>query len=114
MMDTTDTYDVLRRAILNREPVTAVYDGEVRAFCPHALGSKQGRRHVLGYQYGGKSKSGLPRRGEWRCFDVDRLGDVTARPGQWHSSANAFNPQSCMDTLDVVVQPLPPRTSVSR
>jgi hypothetical protein len=49
----------------------------------------------------------LPRAGEWRCFAVDRLGDVSSRPGPWHTAANVFNPQSCLDVIDLVVQPLP-------
>lgn len=103
-----DTYALLEQAILQKEQVRATYEGEVREFCPHALGTKERRRHVLGYQFSGASRSGLPPRGEWRCFAVDKLVNVSTQPGPWHSSANAFNPQSCLDVVDVVVQPLPP------
>lgn len=106
-----DTYALLRHAIERKEQVIAFYDGEPREFCPHVLGAKQGRRHVLAYQFGGESRSGLPPRGEWRCFEVDRLESVSLRPGQWHSAANVFNAQSCMDTIDVVAQPFPPFAS---
>ncbi len=102
-----DTYALLEHAILYREQVVATYEGEVREFCPHALGKKQERRHVLAYQFGGKSRSRLPRAGEWRCFAVDRLVNPSSRPGPWHTSANVFNPQSCLDVIDLVVQPLP-------
>jgi hypothetical protein len=103
-----DTEVLLEHAILHREQVVATYDGEVREFCPHALGTKDRRRHVLAFQFGGASKSTLPRGGEWRCFAVDRLVNAVSRPGPWHTAANLFNAQSCLDVVDLVVQPLPP------
>lgn len=103
-----DTEALLEHAILHREQVAATYDGERREFCPHALGTKQGRRHVLAYQFAGASGSGLPPGGEWRCFAVDRLVDAVSRPGPWHTAANLFNAQSCLDVVDLVAQPLPP------
>lgn len=109
-----DTYALLEHAILHREQVIATYDGELREFCPHALGTKQRKHHVLAYQFGGASTSGLPPRGEWRCFAVDRLVAAATRPGQWHTAPNLFNPQSCLDVIDVVVQPLPPASATSR
>lgn len=109
-----ETYALLEHAIAHREQVIATYDGERREFCPHVLGTKNGARHVLGYQFGGGSRHGLPSGGEWRCFDVDGLRNVATRPGTWHTSANVFNPQSCLDTIDIVVQPLPPVTARAR
>ncbi len=107
---TMDTYALLEQAMLDREQVVATYEGEVREFCPHALGTKSGRRHVLAYQFGGGSRTALPEGGEWRCFEVDELSSARTRTGRWYSSANVFNPQSCLDEVDVVVQPAPPRT----
>jgi hypothetical protein len=104
-----DTHELLAQAIEDREPVVARYDGTVRIFCPHALGTKQGRPHVLVYQIAGESTSGLPPEGEWRCFDVDRLTDLAPWSGAWQTAPNLFNPQSCLDRIDVVVQPLPTR-----
>lgn len=103
-----DTDALLERAIEGREQVVATYEGAVREFCPHALGRKGDARHVLAYQFGGESRSGLPSRGEWRCFAVAQLVGAILRPGPWHTATNVFNPQSCLDTIDVVVQPLPP------
>lgn len=103
-----DVYALLEHAILHREQVIATYEGEMREFCPHALGTKGNERHVLGYQFAGGSKGGLPPGGEWRCFAVDGLWNATTRPGLWHSAPNVFNPQSCLDVIDLVVQPLPP------
>ena len=103
-----DTYALIERAIAEREQVVASYDGAMREFCPHALGLKGEVRHVLGYQFAGSSKRGLPRGGDWRCFALDRLANVTSRPGPWHTDINLFNPQTCLDQIEIVVQPLPP------
>ena len=103
-----ETYARLRQAIQEKRQVVARYDGAVREFCPHALGTKRGERHVLAYQFGGESASGLPPGGEWRCLAVDELADVEVRAGEWHSAPNVFNPQSCLDEVDLAVEPFPP------
>jgi len=103
-----DAYELLKLAIRDRQPVAARYEGGFREFCPHALGTKRGTRHVLAYQYGGASASGLPPAGEWRCLDVDQLTEVELRSGDWHSAPNVFNPQSCLDEVEVLVRPFPP------
>src|SRR3954471_13218886 len=95
---TMETYALLEHAITHREQVTATYDGEFREFCPHVLGTKNGVPHVLSYQFAGGSTPGLPPEGEWGCFAVDGLTNVTTRPAPWHTSANIFKPQSCLDT----------------
>lgn len=111
METAADTYALLKQAIEDKMAVTAVYDGLPRIFSPHALGTKRGQPHVLVYQFGGESRSGLPETGEWRCLDVDDLSEVSLEPSEWHTAANVFNPQSCLDEIDVVAQPLPPRRS---
>jgi hypothetical protein len=92
---------------MNKEQVVATYNGVVREFCPHVLGRKGNRQHVLVYQFGVHGSANRPVGAGWRCFDVERLHDLTTRPGPWHSAANVYNPQSCLDTIDVVVQTFP-------
>jgi hypothetical protein len=104
-----DAYHILAEAIRAKQQVVAVYDGEERIFSPHALGSKRGVAHVLVYQYAGGSRSGLPPGGEWRCLDVAGLSDLRPEPGPWRTAPNVFNPQTCLDEIDLVVDPLPPR-----
>ena len=101
---------VLEEAIRTRQPVTGRYDNLRREFCPHALGTKNGERHVLVYQFAGDSESGLPDEGEWRCLRVDRLRDLSLTAGAWRTGTNVFNPQTCLDDVDAVVEPLVPRT----
>ena len=104
---------VLEEAIRTRQPVTGRYSNLVREFCPHALGTKNGERHVLVFQVAGTSTSGLPDEGEWRCLRVDRLQGLSITPGKWRTGTNVFNPQSCLDDVDAVVEPLVPRTPQS-
>lgn len=104
-----DAYTILTEAISTRQQVSARYNDEVRTFSPHALGTKRGVAHVLVFQYAGGSQSGLPPGGEWRCLDVDRLSDIRLETGPWRTATNVFNPQTCLDEIDVLADPLPPR-----
>ena len=103
-----DSWEQLAIAIENRQQVIATYAGRRRAFCPHALGHKAARRHVLAYQFDAERALGEPPTTGWRCLDVDQIDDIEVRDGEWHTAANIFNPQSCLDTIDVEVRPFPP------
>jgi hypothetical protein len=104
-----DAYQILAEAIRTKQQVVAVYAGAERVFSPHALGTKRGAAHVLVYQYAGGSRSGLPPGGEWRCLDLAGLSELRTEPGAWRTAPNVFNPQSCLDEIEVVVDPLPAR-----
>jgi hypothetical protein len=97
------SYSTLRNAVLQKLIVTAQYGGYYREFCPHCLGTKRGREHVLGYQFAGSSSSGLPPGGEWRCFDVAKLSNVATRTGTWKTGSSHTRPQACVDNIDVEV-----------
>jgi hypothetical protein len=96
-------YQVLRDAVLQRRPVIAMYGGFERRFCPHVLGMKRGEAQVLGFQYGGGSKTGLPPGGEWRCMKVHDLQQLTVQDGPWHTGSSHSKPQTCVDSIDVEV-----------
>jgi hypothetical protein len=106
-----DAYQILAEAITTKQQVVARYHDEERIFSPHALGSKRGATHVLVYQYAGGSQTGLPPDGEWRCLDVEELRDIRLRPGAWRTAPNVFNPQTCLDEVEILADPLPPRTT---
>ena len=106
-----DAYQILAEAIRAKQQVVAVYDGEERVFSPHALGTKRGVAHVLVFQYAGGSRTGLPPGGEWRCLELDGLSSLRTEPGAWRTAPNVFNPQSCLDEIEVVADPLPPRSA---
>ena len=106
-----DAYQLLAEAITGKQQVVARYHDEERVFSPHALGTKGGAYRVLVYQFAGGSHAGLPPGGEWRCLNVEELGDLELEPGAWHTAPNVFNPQTCLDEIDVVADPLPPRST---
>lgn len=102
-----ETYLLLRLAAARRQPVAAVYDGLYRLLCPHVLGRKSGRLHVLVYQYGGRSNSGLPVAAEgvgvWRCLAVEKLRQVQLETSGWHSEPHSeprSSRQTCIDEVD--------------
>ena len=109
-----DAYQILSEAISTKQQVIARYHDEERVFSPHALGTKQEATHVLVYQFAGGSQSGLPPGGEWRCLDVEELRDLRLESGAWRTAPNVFNPQSCLDEIEVLADPLPPRAAARK
>jgi hypothetical protein len=98
------SYQVLRDAIVNKRQVTCTYRGLAREICPHVIGTgKDGHEMVLSYQFGGRSSSGLPSGGEWRCMRVDEMSQVSSRAGPWHTGDNHSRPQTCVKDIDVEV-----------
>ena len=61
-------YELFSQAMLARKQVLCLYDGYPRELCPIILGHSQRQEKALTYQFGGKSRSGLPPGGEWRCL----------------------------------------------
>ena len=121
----TNTYDRIADAIRNRRIIRASYRGGERLLCPHALGTKRGERrrmgkrgkligkdrpnrtHVLSYQFGGYSRSGLMpdgHRENWRCMNLDEVTVVAVEVGAWHTAPNHTRPNSCLDVVDVEVE----------
>ena len=49
----TDVYGLIRQATLARRQVVATYKGYRRELCPHVLGTKNGRRQALFFQFSG-------------------------------------------------------------
>jgi hypothetical protein len=105
-----ETYDLLRRVAARRQPVAAMYDGQPRLLCPHVLGRKSGRLHVLFYQFGGSSNSGLPvapeGAGDWRCLAVEKLSQVKLSAEAWHTQQRSRR-QTCIDEVDFDVDAQP-------
>jgi hypothetical protein len=102
---TTNSYQILRQAILARQPVTCRYKGHVREVCPHILGTTGKREKVLAWQFAGGSNSpgGLPIGGEWRCMFVDEITLAVTTPGEWHAGRDHRWDQTCVEKVDVDV-----------
>ena len=101
MTSSLDVYELIRAATLAGQQVVATYKGHRRELCPHVLGTKEGRRQALFFQFGGGSSSSLPPGGEWRCIPVDGLEDVVVREGPWHTGSGPRYPETCVDEVDV-------------
>ena len=100
------TYDLIRQAIIDGNQVIFWYHGLYRECCPHMIGQKRGRQHVLMFQFAGQSSRGLPPSGEWRCMDVDEISQVVVQNGPWYTDPN-YSPGTdrCLDVIDFNVIP---------
>jgi hypothetical protein len=98
------TYRLFRDAIIGRKQITCSYQGLYRELCPHILGHKQGRETALTFQFAGRSASGLPAGGEWRCLLLVQVQDARLRDGPWHSRRHT-EPQTCVAIIDVEATP---------
>jgi hypothetical protein len=101
LLPLTAGYARIRAATLAKQQVVATYKGHRRELCPHILGTKDGRRQALFFQFGGGSSSSLPAGGDWRCLPVDELEDVVVRDGPWHSNSLDRFLETCVDEIDV-------------
>ena len=88
-----------------RKQLICVYGGLPRELCPIILGHSNGREKALTYQFGGQSRSGLPRGGEWRCLFVSEVGDIQLRDGPWISGSRHTQPSTCVEEVDLDVNP---------
>lgn len=99
-----DNDALIRQAILERQQVHATYQGRRRELCPHAVGTKNGRRQALFFQFGGESARGLQPGGDWRCLPVDELTDVSLHQGDWHTDDRyGRTRQTCVDEVDISI-----------
>ena len=102
----SDTYQIVRQAIIDKKQIVAEYNGHVREMCPHVIGEKNGRLQALFYQFGGtsSSKSIIPgSKDNWRCVIIENLRVIEVRDGDWYSSSDHTRPQTCVDEVDVEV-----------
>lgn len=88
-----------------RRQVVCMYKGFRRELCPIILGHSKGQEKALTYQFGGGSGSGLPRGGEWRCLFLSEVSDVQLRDGPWISGSRHMQPSSCVEEVDLDVNP---------
>lgn len=95
------TYELFREAILLGKQVICRYNGFERELCPVIIGHSDGVEKVLAYQFGGDSKKGLPRGGEWRCLDLSEVRDPELRDGPWYEGTGHSTEQKCMKDVDL-------------
>jgi hypothetical protein len=100
----------LEAALHQRRPVHVFYHDRLRLICPHALGWKNHRPMLLGYQVGGQTSTGtLPAdpRKRWRRMFVDEIDRVAdAAPTTTWQTADNYNhlcPFNAIDHVTVAV-----------
>ncbi len=97
------TYNLFRRAILQRKQILCTYQAFYRETCPYTLGYRHGQEKALVFQFAGESSQRLPPAGEWRCFFLREVCDPVIRDGAWHGGGGHSRPQTCVDEIDVDV-----------
>ncbi len=102
------TYDLFEQAMRLRRPIVCMYGGYRRELCLVILGHSQGEEKALTFQFGGGSSSRLPPAGEWRCLWLSKVSDARLRDGPWRAGASHTQPQGCVQTVDLDVNPASP------
>lgn len=110
----SQVYDLFSQAMARRKQVLCEYDGYPRELCPIILGHSEGQEKALTYQFGGQSRSGLPRGGQWRCLWLDKVSNVRLRDGPWHAGTGHRQPQGCVEAVDLDVNPASPYNPTRR
>jgi len=99
-------YELIKKAITEKLQVHATFNGYTRQLCPHVLGTSNGKRICLFYQFSGQSKKGLspdPQK-NWRCMPVEQLKNIVLVEGEWHSVIPRSSQRpSCVKRIDIEV-----------
>ena len=103
------TYELFALAMAERKQIHCSYHGRKRALCPIVLGHKNdGTEVALTFQFAGESETRLPPGGNWRCLALPEVSDVELRDGPWHAGSSHRQPQSCVEIVDLDVNPSSP------
>jgi hypothetical protein len=109
-----DIYRLVWTAISRKQPLSAVYKGRPRLFCPYRLGRNGAKQlRVLCYQYGGESEGGLGPMGSsenWRCIALEKLRRVELVEGSWRTTPNHSRPATCIVDVDIDAEDQPEHT----
>ena len=101
-------YRLFEQAMAERKQVLCDYDGYPRELCPIILGHSEGKEKALTYQFAGKGKKTLPEEAAWRCLFLHKLSNVRLREGPWYSGDSHTQPSSCVEVVDLDVNPNSP------
>jgi len=98
-------YNKIKDAIKNKQVIKAVYKNRYYEICPHILGSKEGHRRVLCYQFKSLAITDLEKDNHchWLCIPLSELSEVEITDGNWRCTQNTIRPSECMDTIDCMV-----------
>ena len=97
----SESYALIWRAVRERHQLTFRYEEHEREVCPLILGyGADGHEALSAYQFGGAT-SGKRKLPEWRCFDLGKIRELTARPGPWLEGDSHTQVQSYVRYVDV-------------
>lgn len=102
----SNDYEVIKQAIINKSSISATFKGYHREMSPHVIGTKNGRKQALFYQFGGESSSGTispNSKANWRCMPISELSNVQSIDKGWHTINGHSATQTCVDMIDVEV-----------
>lgn len=100
--------------MIGRKQVLCSYDGYPRKLCPVILGHTNGHEVALAFQFGGRSKSGLPPGGQWKCLRLSKVQEARLRDGPWRAGTRHTRPQLCVKVVDLDVNPNSPYNPTRR
>jgi hypothetical protein len=112
-------WTALHSALQARRPLLVEYHGRRRLICPHAIGWKQGRPMLLGYQTGEQTTTKTPHPDptpRWRCFYIDQIDHTApAQPANPWVTPHTYNPTQpfpagVIDQLHTAITPPPAPT----
>ena len=104
----SSTYNLFNQAMISRKQVLCTYDGYRRELCPILLGHTNGHEVALAYQFAGESKSALPPTGQWKCLRLAKVTNAQLRDGTWHAGDSHSQRRSCVQLVDIDVNPHSP------
>ncbi len=102
------TYQLIETAMAERKQVLCFYEGFARELCPTILGHTKGQERAFAYQFAGGASKGLPPGGAWKCLALHKMRDVKLRSGGWHTGTSHKSPQTCIEDVDLDVNPQSP------
>jgi len=108
------SYELFAKALVERKQIVCFYDGYQRELCPVILGHSKGQEAALVYQFAGKSRSGLPPGGQWKCLRLAKTSDVQLREGPWFAGSSHQRAQACVEVVDLDVKPASPYNPLGR
>ena len=102
---TSRNYALFEEAMRDRKQIVCMYRGRRRELCAIILGHTKGEERALTFQFGGESNSTLPPKGEWRCLALSEVSEMQLRAGPWISGSRHSHPSSCVEDVDLDVNP---------
>ncbi|MFB3819337.1 MAG: hypothetical protein ACE147_16885 [Candidatus Methylomirabilales bacterium] len=98
-----DVASLLREAIRLKKQIVAYRDRCFLVFCPHALGSRAGRLHVLAFVLLGETvdNEDLQSPARWRWIPVSELSGVAHREGYWFTAPRESRPPLERGTIEL-------------